>query len=177
MIVRPTTDADTDIIKAVHEAAFGQAEEAELSLALLGDPSAEPCVSLMALEGERALGHVLFTRVAIERADAVEASILAPLAVMPEAQGRGIGGELVREGFRCLSDLGTALVFVLGDPRYYSRFGFRPAAAEGLQAPYPLPPAYAEAWMVHELRPGTLGTVQGRLMCADTLDEEIYWVE
>lgn len=178
MQIRAATDADLEIVKAIHERAFGQSEEAELTANLLTDPSAAPRVSLLAFLDDKPVGHVLFTKVSISGAERpCAASILAPLAVVPNSQGRGVGGELVREGLRRLAESGTELVFVLGHPEYYPRFGFRPAGAHGLDAPYPIPPEHAEAWMVQDLGDHALGALKGRVVCADTMNKEEYWCE
>jgi predicted N-acetyltransferase YhbS len=92
-------------------------------------------------------------------------------------RGGGIGGALIGEGLKRLAESGVGLVFVLGHPGYYAKFGFRPAGALGLEAPYPIPPAHADAWMVRELRPGLIGSVQGRIRCARTLDQPQHWRE
>lgn len=175
--IRQTGKEDLDAILAVQEKAFGQEEEARLTADLLADPTAEPLLSLLALDEGEPVGHVLFTRVRISDNDGISASILAPLAIVPEAQGQGIGGALIRDGLEKLRNAGTGLVFVLGHPGYYPRFGFRPAGVQGLQAPYPIPPEHAEAWMVQELKAGLLGTVTGTVCCAETMDKEEYWVE
>ena len=72
---------------------------------------------------------------------------------------------------------GVALVFVLGDPAYYTRSGFQPVGDQGLKAPYPLPAAYAEAWMVQALSDGVLGQVRGTVVCGDALMRRELWVE
>jgi len=178
MIIRPTDDADVPAIVSIHESAFGQNEEALLTIALLSDPSAAPRLSLMAMVDGWPVGHILFTNVTITGAQApISATILAPLAVMADAQGRGIGGELVRTGLHQLADGGTDLVFVLGHPGYYPRFGFQPAGAQNLHAPFPIAPQNADAWMVQELRTGVIGHVRGQVMCADTLNKAEYWCE
>lgn len=178
MIIRQTDDRDLVSIISVHESAFGQTDEARLTANLLNDPSAVPRLSLMAVVDGQPAGHVLFTRAIVSGSEAgITASILAPLAVIPEVQGRGFGGELIRNGLRHLAGKDTDLVFVLGHPGYYSRFGFRPAGACGLIAPYPIPPQHADAWMVQELKEGTLGTVEGRVICANALNKREYWVE
>lgn len=178
MIIRQTNDQDLDAIVAVHESAFGQNDEALLTANLLADPSAVPRLSLLAVLDEKASGHILFTGAMIAGIEeSISASILAPLAVAPEVQGRGIGGDLIREGLRILGEKKTDLVFVLGHPGYYPRFGFQPAGVCNLNAPYPIPPQHADAWMVQELRKGAIATVQGRVMCADTLNKPEYWIE
>ena len=91
------------------------------------------------------------------------AALLAPLAVMPGRQRQGIGGQLIEAGMRELVARGVALVFVLGYPDYYTRHGFSPAGRQGFEAPYPLTASQADAWMVRELLPGTLGAHRGSL--------------
>ncbi len=178
MRVRQTSADDLPAILQVHRAAFGQAEEAELTRDLLADPSAQPALSLLAEEDGRALGHVLFSHARLTDPDSeLPAAILAPLAVAPEAQRKGVGGALVKAGLDHLRKDGVALVFVLGDPAYYTRFGFAPAGRQGLAAPYPLPEAYAEAWMVQALSDGMLGNVSGTVVCGDALMRRELWVE
>jgi predicted N-acetyltransferase YhbS len=75
-----------------------------------------------------------------------------------------------------LRDVGVELVFVLGDPAFYSRFGFEPAGVRGLQAPHPLPAEYAEAWMVQELCSGVLGRVTGEVESSQVLNRREYWI-
>lgn len=146
--------------------------------ALMADPSAVPRLALVAVEGEDVVGHVLFTRADIDGADPpVAAALLAPLAVHPEQQPRGIGGRLIAAGLDALAAAGVDLVLVLGHPGYYPSSGFRPAGALGLAAPYPIPPEHAEAWMVAALRPGVLGAVTGQVRCAAALDDPRHWRE
>lgn len=178
MQIRETSAADQPAILQVHRLAFGQDEEAGLVRAILADPTAAPALSLLAEDGGEPLGHILFSRVRLAEAESgCAAAILAPLAVVPEAQGKGIGGKLIQAGLDRLREAGVALVFVLGDPGYYNRFGFTPASGQGLSAPYPLPEVYAEAWMVQALRDGVLGEVQGRLTCCDALMQPELWRE
>ncbi|CAE7242442.1 yjhQ, partial [Symbiodinium pilosum] len=81
----------------------------------------------------------------------VQAVILAPLAVHPDFQSKGIGGQLIREGLRTVEAKGTGLAFVLGHPGYYPKHGFKPAGALGYDAPYPIEDKNADAWMVQAL--------------------------
>ena len=178
MYIRQTKSEDLDDILMVQRDAFGEEDEASLTADLLADPSAAPCLSLMAFGDERPVGHVLFTKVVVTGAsENISASILAPLAVIPEAQGQGVGDQLTREGLRQLADSGTDLVFVLGHPEYYPRFGFRPAGVDNLNAPFPVPPEHAGAWMVLALRDGIIGQVEGQVKCADKLNKPEYWSE
>jgi predicted N-acetyltransferase YhbS len=179
--VRAAVPDDAPAIRAVITAAFGEAQGAEIAdlvADLLADPSAQPLLSLVATDAGRVVGHVLFSAVRLDPAGTgVAASILAPLAVHPERHARGIGGALVREGLGRLRAAGVGRVFVLGDPRYYRRFGFRPAGARGFDAPYPIPPEHADAWMVLALGSGSNEGPGGTVICADSLMDPRHWLE
>lgn len=178
MDVREALDSDLDDVLSVERAAFGHDEEAELVRALLVDPTAKPLLSLLAFEDDRAVGHVLFTTAYLtETTDKVSISLLAPLAVIPDAQRQGVGGKLIEGGLRILTDRGVDLVFVLGHPEYYPRHGFKPAGVLGFEATYPIPEKNAGAWMVQELRPGIIDTVSGKVQCSDALSRPEYWRE
>ncbi len=180
MILRKAVDSDLKKLLDVQRQAFGDAEGpeiVELVSGLLTDPTAAPLLSLVAEEGDRIIGHILFTKVNIALNGHVPASLLAPLAVAPELQNRGVGGKLIVEGLKLLAASGVKLVFVLGHPEYYPRHGFKTAGELGFEAPYPIPPQVAGAWMVHELTPGIVGCVSGKILCADVLDRPEYWRE
>jgi putative acetyltransferase len=180
LIIRKSSNTDINALLSVQRLAFGDDEGPEiidLVTNLLADPSAKPLLSLIAVDEEAVLGHVLFTRAQVTPTNNVSAAILAPLAVVPPSQRQGIGGELIKAGLKILSGHGVELVFVLGHPEYYPRYGFRPAGKLGFEAPYPIAPAVAEAWMVQELSLGLIGSVKGKVVCAKTLDRPEYWSE
>ena len=112
------------------EAAFGRPDEADLVGALRAD--GDVALSLVAVADGAVAGHVLFSPMAAP----FPALALAPVAVLPERQGRGIGGALIREGLARAEARGWRGVFVLGEPAYYRRFGFDAKAAEGFASPY-----------------------------------------
>lgn len=177
MIIREALDSDLDDILSVERAAFGSDEEANLVRDLLGDASAQPIVSLIAIHQNRVAGHILFTRAHLEPESPVSISILAPLAVVPDAQKQGVGSQLVEKGLQVLVKSGGDLVFVLGHPAYYPRFGFKPAGKLGFEAAYPIPGKNAEAWMVLPLRPDVVGAFSGKVICAHMLNKPEYWRE
>jgi putative acetyltransferase len=169
-------EADFDAVMRVEREAFGRDDEPRLVAALLRDPTAQPVVSLLAFEAGRAIGHVLLTKATLDGATRdASAAILAPLAVIPAWQRRGVGRALIEHGAGVAVAMGVRLVFVLGDPGYYTRRGFLPAFAYGLRAPYPIVPA--EAWMVRPLAPDLLGTIAGTVACAVSLARPEYWRE
>ena len=141
----------------VHEAAFGRPDEARLVARLRQE--AQPHVSLVAEAAGRVIGHVFCSPVTIEgdRTD-VPAGGLAPVAVLPDAQGRGVGGALIRAGIEASRPLGWQLLFVLGHPAYYGRFGFELAAPHGLHYESR---DFDAAFQVQELRPRALALARG----------------
>lgn len=182
MAIRASTAGDLGKVRDVILAAFDESERDvvyELVTRLLQDPTARPLTSLVAESDEgRIVGHVLFSAVKLVGSGrGVSASILAPLAVHPDFQSQGIGGQLINEGLRRLGESGVQLVFVLGYPAYYQRFAFQPAASLGLEAPYPIAEENADAWMVLALQNGILGSVRGRVECADSLNRPELWRE
>ncbi|MGH9900227.1 MAG: GNAT family N-acetyltransferase, partial [Pyrinomonadaceae bacterium] len=159
-IVRPEGPEDFAAVRRVNEAAFGRPEEADLVDALRA--AARPLLSLVAVENNRVVGHILFSPVAIESGESESARStalgLAPMAVLPEFQNRGVGSALVRRGLEECLRLGFPVVVVVGHPEYYPRFGFAPARPKGLDCEYPVPD---EVFMVAELSPGALRGVRG----------------
>jgi putative acetyltransferase len=155
--VRPETAEDAPAVRRVNELAFGHPEEAALVEALRD--ASVPHLSLVAVEDGHVVGHIFFSPVSIEsEGSTFQAMGLAPMAVLPEYQGRGVGSELVREGLRECLLRGWKVVVVLGHPEYYPRFGFVPAVGKGLRSEYQVPD---EVFMVAELEPGALGGRRG----------------
>ncbi len=179
--IRRAVPSDFQEIADLAMSAFGVSEGPEIVRLiddLSADVTAQPVLSLVAATHGRIVGHVLFSKVRLKPpAQKVSAAILAPLAVHPDFQSRGIGGQLISAGLRQLSGSGVDLVFVLGHPGYYPRFGFSAAGIKGFQAQYPIAPNNADAWMVLELRPGIIGNTGGQVLCADALADPKYWRE
>ena len=147
-MVRPEEADDVAGIFAVHAAAFPSDAEARLVDALRA--AGRLAISLVAEDDGRVVGHVAFSPVSV--GGATGGLGLAPLAVAPGSQRRGIGGELVRAGLAAAARAGAGFVVVLGHPAYYPRFGFRLASDCGLGNEY----GAGEAFMVAELRDGGL---------------------
>jgi len=152
LAIRPEQPSDRDDVRSVLETAFGQPGEARLVEILRDDPE---CVSLVACENGRVVGHVFFTPVRVEE---FPATALGPMAVQPDRQRRGIGSRLVLAGLDACRDRDASAVFVLGHPQYYPRFGFVPASRFGIRCEFPVPD---EVFLGLELRPGALRDVRG----------------
>src|SRR4051812_4691802 len=123
-VIRPERPTDHDAIREVNRLAFGGEDEARLVAALRDGGYVR--VSLVAEEGGRVVGHVLFGDLPIVTAGGTFQALaltLAPLAVLPSHQRRGIGSLLVREGLRACREAGHRIVVVLGHPDFYPRFG------------------------------------------------------
>jgi putative acetyltransferase len=129
--IRPERAGDAGAIRAVLTAAFETSAEADLVERLRAD--GDLVLALVAEHGGAIRGTIAFARLRIDTAKAVG---LAPLAVMPDARRQGIGGALVREGLRLLAAQDEQLIFVLGAPAYYRRFGFDRAAARAFACKY-----------------------------------------
>lgn len=170
LTIRPETPADHPAVRQVHTLAFGQDGEAVLVDALRRTEAYIPDLSLVAVAKDIVLGHVLFTRVYVENAHGVmhAALALAPLAVLPYEQRKGIGSALVRQGLAACRRLGEPCVIVLGHPGYYPRFGFVPALRHGITAPFPL--ENDDAFMLLELRPKALDGISGIVRYSTAFD-------
>jgi putative acetyltransferase len=140
----------------VNLAAFETAAEANLVDALR--QQARPLISLVAQDGVEIVGHIMFSPVSLASHAKLNLMGLAPMAVMPAHQRKGVGSALVRAGLERCRELGVGAVVVLGHPGYYPRFGFQPSVRFGIASEYDAPP---EAFMVLELQPGYLSGVSG----------------
>lgn len=171
MTIRTALPADQDKILNLHLEAFGSEEGpavANLVKELLADA---PALSLVSEFSNKVIGHVLFTEASIAGSEIQGIYLLSPLAIAPSHQKQGIGKELVEYGITMLRELDAVLVLVLGDPKYYSRFGFQ--TQNKIKAPYEL--AYPEAWMALELKADALQVAKGTLQCATPFNAPEHW--
>jgi len=135
MKIREETGADAEEIAALTRAAFGG--DYEVSLIEKLRVARLVIVSLVAVQEDAVVGHILFSELAVEVDERrVRAAALAPMAVRSDRWRRGIGSQLVQGGLKMLRDRGYEAVIVLGHPDYYPRFGFSPALTASLVAPF-----------------------------------------
>ena len=156
---RPTEHAASE---AVHAAAFGRRPEAEVVRGLHQSGYYAAELSLVAEEAGRIIGHAMFSHVGLHGADGItrRVVVLAPLAIHPSVQGCGTGTALVRCGIDRLEASSEPIVIVRGDPRYYERFGFAPAAALEIAAPFEIAEDHYLAKPLTAYRPTYRGVVR-----------------
>ena len=148
-------------ITRVHDLAFGQPSEGRLAAMLRG--AGRVALSLVAVSMGEVVGHALFSPVTLEPAiDGVQWVALGPIGVLPELQGQGIGTRLVTEGLGRCQLQGYDGVVLLGDPSYYSRFGFVPARDYNLTSDYGNGPEF----QAHGLHPNAPLPFQHRVAYA-----------
>ena len=157
LTIRPETPEDIDSIRYVNEQAFGQKQEAEIVDRLR--KRGVLTLSLVAFINSKVVGHIAFSPVVVEsKGFSFEAITLAPMAVLPAYQRKGIGAQLIRAGLKECRKFGHDIVVVVGHPDYYPRFGFVPAKPKGISCEFEVP---EEAFMVLELQKGALAGRSG----------------
>jgi putative acetyltransferase len=160
--IRPYHAEDAAAVREVHLQAFGGRGDEPRLVELLHAAGAAPVSLVAATQPDgRVVGHLLFSPVQIggRETDLPKMVGLAPVGVLPEYQGRGIGSRLIREGLDACREAGYGAAVVLGEPGYYTRFGFERASGKGLGNEY----GVDEYFMVVELINGTLDSVSGTI--------------
>ncbi len=159
LIIRPELKSDYERITALHDHAFGQIGESRLVEALRRNPLFIRGLSLVALLDGNLVGHILFFPVLIRDGQKVFRSLaLAPIAVLPDYQRKGIGSALVNTGIDEAREGKHRSVIVPGHPEFFPGFGFRPAIHYGIRPPFDVP---ADLFFAMELIPGGLTGVSG----------------
>ena len=155
--IREERPEDIATIHDVESLAFGRENEADLVDALRR--AGKVILSLVATKNQQVVGHILFSPAILEHeGKGFVVAALGPVAVLPELQNEGIGSRLVRSGLRDCLDKGYDVVFLIGHPNYYPRFGFVSAATKGIHCEREVPD---EVFMVAELRQGALTGMRG----------------
>lgn len=163
IVIRHEKPEDIPLIYSVHEQAFKRDAEARLA-----DKLRQACadhLSLVADDNGSIVGHIMFTPVLIKNGKVIQGMGLAPIAVVPSQQRRGIGTLLAQSGLKILQDKGCPFVIVLGHPDYYRRFGFQPASGFNIKSQWEGVPD--EAFMILVLDDKALRNVSGIAMFRD----------
>lgn len=155
--IRPEDARDRADVHRINTAAFPTEAEADLVDRLR--QAVRTKVSLVAEVDDQVVGHVLFTPVTLRDGVGTRPAMgLAPMAVHPDHQRQGIGSRLVTAGLEACARRGDSLVFVVGHPRFYPRFGFEPAAPKGFHY---IDEGFDEYLFVAELKEGALQGIRG----------------
>jgi putative acetyltransferase len=157
MNIRKETQQDYASVRKINQSAFKQNDEADLVDNLRNNSEYISDLLLIAEEGGEVIGYILFTPLDIVKGDSHYKSLaLAPMAVLPEHQNKGIGTSLIEAGFEKAKQLGFTSVVVLGHKDYYPRFGFVPAEDFDIHPPIQ---EWKESFFVKEITKGSLDNI------------------
>ncbi|MBE9521040.1 MAG: N-acetyltransferase [Proteobacteria bacterium] len=158
--IRPEGKEDFSAIRRINRKAFDTDAEANLVDALR--KSNVEIISLVAEYNDIPVGHILFSEVGLDgHCPDIRLSGLAPMAVLPENQRKGIGSQLVVEGIKACRLAGYSAVVVLGHPQFYPRFGFMPSVNFKIRSEFDVPD---DVFMIKELRKDALTNCSGTIM-------------
>ncbi len=166
--VRFERPKDIDEVRLLNDKAFGQPVEDRIVDKLR--KSCNGILSLVAISNNKVIGHIMFSPVTIETQSCIiEGMSLAPMAVLPELQNQGIGSKLVKEGLQIINNKKCPFVILLGNEKYYPRFGFKRASKYGLKSQWEGVPD--DAFMVIILNESLMKGVSGIARYRDEFNE------
>ena len=168
--IRKENRNDYSDVYNLNKRAFEEEEEAKLVDLLRKSIAFIPELSLVAIIEGDIVGHILFTKIKIidDKGNENESLALAPMAVSPKNQKKGIGGKLIRKGFEIATKLNYKSVIVLGHDKYYPKFGFEPTTKWEITSPYDVP---SNIFMGIELVNDGLKNVGGMVKYAKEFDK------
>ncbi|MEW6444836.1 MAG: GNAT family N-acetyltransferase [Pseudomonadota bacterium] len=178
MKFRPYQKEDSSTIIRLFTSVFSDSEgEAEgaligrLASALLETTDEHDLFNFVAEVDGKIVGSVFFSRLSFE--DAIQAFILAPVAVLTDYQGQGIGQALIRHGLDELRTCGVRVVLTYGDPRFYGKLGFQPVSHHVIRPPFEL--SLPEGWLGQSLDDAPIESLSGCCGCVAALNDPVYW--
>lgn len=164
MLIRQETEQDFtaiyDLVKAAFQTArVSDGDEQDFVVQLRSGSSYIPELALVMEQDGRLIGHIMLTKTYVQGASgSFEALLLAPIAIALEHREKSNGSKLIAESFQRAKTMGYTAVFLVGDPAFYERFGFRPTVSFGIQYTLPIP---EQNVMACELTPNALNGVSG----------------
>jgi len=138
---------------------------------LIATTESQDLMGCVATSNNRIVGCIFFSRLVVPGGQA--AFILSPVAISTNAQGAGIGQQLINYGLNQLKSLRINLVFTYGDPGYYSKTGFGQISESIVKAPFEL--SQPEGWLAQSLDGKSIQPMQGSTQCVEALSDQKYW--
>ncbi len=170
IMIRAEIPSDIEAIYKIEAAAFEGKAHAELVNQLRAEE--ELILSHVAEMNDTIVGHAAYSLVTVTDGDIVRCfPALGPIGVLPRYQGRCIGSALVRAGLEAMSNTEYGLVFLVGSPHYYPRFGYQPAQPLGFSSDYVEDESRHEHFMVAVLDEGALAEVRGHVRFHDAFHQ------
>lgn len=169
------SDAIAELFTSTFTASEGAGEGAligALTRRLLADTPTEDLRVVTAWQDGVLLGGIFFTRL-VYVGDPRTVFMMAPVAVAPEHQGKGIGQRLITHGLNALKQEGVDIVVTYGDPAFYGRVGFKPVSEADLPAPQPL--QQPQGWIAQSLTDAAITTLSGPARCVAAFDDPALW--
>lgn len=167
--IRPEKKDELNEIYSLIQTAFETAQvkdgdEQDFAANLRKSDNYIPELALVAVADNKLVGHIMFTKTHVMQPDGskFEGLLIAPVSVMLEYRSKGVGSALIEEGFRIARQLGYKAVFLVGNPSYYYRFGFKQSAFFGINPKAEIPKQFV---MAYELEQKALDNVSGMLEC------------
>jgi len=176
MKIRNAQESDLTSIQKICGTAFSDEENQliiEFATNLLSELTSPPIQSLVAELDNKVIGFVSFSPIFMSSEHNLTGYILAPLAVLPDHQKKGVGSTLINEGKQILLDSEVDLLLVYGDPSYYGRFGFKEEVARLFLPPYPL--KYQFGWQALILSDCKIGNTPMHFECVSSLNNPSLW--
>lgn len=174
--IRRALQTDREQIEAIYQSAFPPAESNLVTRVAIDLLQAEPdpeIRSFVATKQNAVVGHIAFSRVTSKATNETVGSILAPLAITPTHQKNGIGSQLIHTGIESLKTEDCNLIFVYGDPAYYSRFGFHTDTAALFTPPYKL--QFPHGWQALVINQRAPNKTAERIQCVPQLNRPQLW--
>lgn len=167
MLIRRQTPKDSNSVYSLIKTAFETAQvkdgtEQDYFNRLINGPAFIPELALVAEDKGEILGQVLITKTNVNQPCGAkfEALMLGPVSVLLEHRSKAIGAHLIKEALKTAKELGYKAVFLVGNPAYYSRFGFKQTSLYGISHDPFIPEQFVQ---VLELQPGSLSSVSGTI--------------
>ena len=173
-------ESDIEEIKQLFLRVFSDSEGREegsliggLVLDLMTSTETQDIYGFIATENDQIVGSIFFTRLEFESTGTDRAFILSPVAIHTNHQGKGIGQDLINFGIKHLKENGVRLAFTYGDPKFYSKVGFRSITETIAKAPLEL--SQPEGWLCQSLTGDEIKPIAGNSHCVEALNKPEYW--